>query len=293
MRHTWLVGWFKVAKAKVVTPRPNWDILKMSFPRLKITFEQTCKLPHSVSNNWKRVMKTSSPVKLIWNLSFYLLSFPLFPSLFSESTRDTSPSSSSLLHPRFFRDSLRRGELLPPRGTVEILLERLQPSRIGVTVRHKDNLQQRNAIPRILGYIRNAQQGKDIITSLSPSGKPAAIKGRELRATKWRRTPACAEADRLIASTKSRRTKSITTVYRGLGPHFTSKNATASACVVVVRMNRERGSKSFQAPLLTCHTRTCTRYTRGKTEGDDPADDSNFHRGPGRSRGGSLLKHFR
>lgn len=29
----WLVGWFKVAKAKVVTPRPNWGILRMSFPR--------------------------------------------------------------------------------------------------------------------------------------------------------------------------------------------------------------------------------------------------------------------
>ncbi|KYN17067.1 hypothetical protein ALC57_10666 [Trachymyrmex cornetzi] len=195
MRHTWLVGWFKVAKAKVVTPRPNWGILKMSFPR---------RFSHSVSNNWKRVMKASSPVKLIWNLSFYLFSFPLFLSLFSESTRDISPSSSSLLHPRLFRGSLRRELLLavvlgfplrsskrqvtresPPSSsrydrshppglfynnpfprevlacerTVEILLERLQPSRIGVTVRHKDNLQQRNAIPsRILGYIRDAQQ---------------------------------------------------------------------------------------------------------------------------------------
>ncbi|KYN17065.1 hypothetical protein ALC57_10664 [Trachymyrmex cornetzi] len=56
------------------------------------------------------------------------------------------------------------------------------------------------------------REGKDIITSLSPSGKFAVIKGRELRATKWRRTPPCAEVDRLIASTKSRRTKSITAV---------------------------------------------------------------------------------
>lgn len=32
---------------------------------------------HSISSNWRRVMKASSPVKLIWNLSFYPLSFPL------------------------------------------------------------------------------------------------------------------------------------------------------------------------------------------------------------------------
>lgn len=29
------------------------------------------------SNNWRRIMKASSPGKLIWNLSFYPLSFPL------------------------------------------------------------------------------------------------------------------------------------------------------------------------------------------------------------------------
>ncbi|KYM91679.1 hypothetical protein ALC53_01437 [Atta colombica] len=73
------------------------------------------------------------------------------------------------------------------------------------------------------------REEKDIITSLSPSGKLVVIKGRELRATKWRRTLPCAEADRLIASTKSRRTKSITAVY--LGPHFTSKNATRYTCM--------------------------------------------------------------
>ncbi|KYQ48504.1 hypothetical protein ALC60_12452 [Trachymyrmex zeteki] len=182
MRHTWLVGWFKVAKAKVVTPRPNWGILKMSFPRLKITFEQTCRISHSVSNNWKRVMKASFPVKLIWNLSFYLF----FPSF---SLKSTTNDISIACH------------------------------------------------------------------------------ARKKEKTKWRRTPPCAEADRLIAST-------------------------ASACVVV-RMNRERRSKSFRTPLLTCHTCTCTRYTCRKTKGDDPVDDSNFHRGPGRSQEEELLKHFR
>ncbi|KYN37564.1 hypothetical protein ALC56_07762 [Trachymyrmex septentrionalis] len=301
MRHTWLVGWFKVAKAEVVTPRPNWGILK-------------------------------------------------------ESTRDTSPSSSSLLHPRLFRGSLRRGELLlgvvrdAPRRTVEILLERLQPSRIGVTVRHKDNLQQRNAIlsrilhdPHVLCHLAagnfasyllesllssltatpggkmervlgvksttndisiachaRKREGKDIITSLSPSGKLAVIKGGELRATKWRRAPPCAEADRLIASTKSHRTKSITAVYLGNSdfaspPRIQRRRHGVGLCAVVVRMNHERGSKSFRTPLLTCHT--CARNThihaRAKTKGDDPADDSNFHRGPlADLERGELLKHF-
>jgi len=75
--------------------------------------------------------------------------------------------------------------------------------------------------------------------------------------------PSHAEADRLIASTKSRRTKSITVVYVGLGHRFTSKNATLPpACVVVVRMNCERGSKSSRTPLLTCHTYVHVRDTR-------------------------------